>query len=533
METTSKLFLMAMVATFDRAVMTASTGAAEFPSSDVTFNEHVARIVHDKCTRCHRPGQSGPFSLITFDDVSSRAETIRAVLDAEYMPPWKPISTDVVYTNDRRLAEEEKTLFRRWLDAGCPEGATAAAPTPPEYSTEWTLGEPDLVIEMPEPFSVPADGPDVYRSFVFPADLPEDKWVSAIEFRPTARGAVHHALFFVDVGGAARGRRDGDGQPGFRGMSFLRRGGNALKSMPENLARGLGGYVPGAMPNRLPGDLARLLPAHSDIIVQTHFHPTGKPETEQARLGLYFASQPPKKRLVPIQVPALFGIGAGIDVPAGVNNYRVEDSYVLPVDVMAYEIGGHAHYICREMAMTATLPDGTERHLLKIDDWDLDWQDQYQFGAPIALPAGTKLTTVLVYDNSSANPENPYQPPRRIQWGRESTDEMGSVTLLVTAADEADRPRIESDVRDRAQNSIRQRIRSQVRRFGGFGAEPFNGALVKLLDRNRDGSLQQQELPARGRDRLLDLMDSNGDDTIDAQELEAGRQLIRDLTREE
>jgi len=181
--------------------------------------------------------------------------------------------------------------------------------------------------------------------------------------------------------------------------------------------------------------------------MQTHFHPTGKLETEQSELALYFTDQPPSHLLVPIQLPPLFGIGAGIDIAAGNSAFRIDQEYERPIDVRAIEIGGHAHYICREMLLVAEMPNKKSVELLRINDWDLDWQDQYQFADAIDLPKGTKLKATIIYENSADNPENPFSPPQRIQWGRESTDEMGSLTLQVNASAEQQRPVLEADIR--------------------------------------------------------------------------------------
>ncbi len=504
-----------------------------FADDGITYANTVASIVHEHCSGCHRPKQSGPFELLTYEDVVAHSETIRAVLQDGYMPPWKPVPSGLEFSNDRRLSRDEKEKILQWIEAGCPPGDLTKSPKLPDFPDGWSLGTPDLVVKMERAFQVPADGPDLYRSFVFPLDLPEDKWVKAIELRPTARGAVHHALFFVDTEGVARHQKSRDGQPGFTGMNFLRGRSDALERMPEGLARGLGGYVPGATPNRLPGDLARHLPAGSDIVMQTHFHPTGKVEYEQSELGLYFASKPPRQQLVTIQLPPLFGMGAGIDVPAGDSDYLVRDEYVLPVDIRGFEIGGHAHYICREMRMNAELPDGSNLALLRIDDWDLDWQDQYQYAKSVELPKGTKLVVEIVYDNSASNPENPFSPPQDIAWGRESTDEMGSISLLAIAKNEAERPTLEADLRKKTRKSLSNRVRQQTGRLGDLvGGGEFRGGLLQVLDRNRDGKLSKEELPERFRDRVLDLMDSNNDEVLDRDEIESGKKTIQSMLRD-
>ena len=521
-------------------LMSCGHGLLHATEPTVTYANTIASIVNDKCVSCHRPGQSGPFSLLTYDDVSQHAATIASVIESGYMPPWKAVHTGIDFASDRRLSEQQKKQISQWIAADCPKGNTADIPPSPKFSSDWALGKPDLIIKLDQPFKVPASGRDIYRSFIFPVNLPEDKWIKAIELKPTARGAVHHALFFVDDGGNTKRPRDRDGQPGFRGMSFL--GSNPadiLEKAPDRMSGGLGGYVPGATPNKLPGDLARHLPAHSNIVMQTHFHPTGKPEVEQSELGLYFTDVAPQHRLQSVQLPAIFGAGAGINVPAGEKNYRVVDKYTLPIDVLAHEIGGHAHYICRQMEMIAKLPDGQQLTLLKIDDWDLDWQDQYAFAKPIALPKGTELTTTIVYDNSADNPENPYSPPQAIAWGRESNDEMGAVTLAVTAIDEAQLPKLKDEMRERGREAIRNRVRTQsgllnsaagMGRFALQGNGEGGGILFRMLDRNKDAKLQEDELPERSRERLLEFIDRNRDGEIDKAELDEGLKMLRRIS---
>lgn len=510
------------------------------PATTVTFNQDIATIIHDKCSNCHRPGQGGPFSLLTYDDVARRAQTIDAVIDSGYMPPWKPVNHGVEFAKDRRLTATQKESFKRWIAEGKPRG-DGPEPALPVFRDGWALGEPDLVVRMNGEFTVPASGPDIYRSFVFPLQLDEDKWIKAIEYRPSARSSVHHALFLLDRHGNARKMDGADGNPGIAGMGFLSdgamvgderdSGGNGLAGLgglilsrrrqaspgrldqtdfANRLSAGLGGYVPGTTPTTLPGDLALSLPQGSDIVMQTHFHPSGKVEVEKGEIAIYFADQKPSKRMIPIQIPAMFGVGVGLKVPAGERDYRVRESFQVPVDIELISIGAHAHYICQHASMTAALPDGTTQVLLEIDDWDLDWQDIYYFNETITLPAGTVLTTELVYDNSADNPENPFNPPRDIRWGRESTDEMGSVTLQAVAVDESQRPHLES----------------ALRRY--FYASLTQGDLIQLLmqlDTNRDGGLQRSEAPPRMADRFQ-LLDRNGDQKLDPSELEIIRRFL-------
>lgn len=497
----------------------------------VTFNKDVAPIIYDHCASCHHAGQAGPFELLSYKDVQRHAETIRVVVESKYMPPWKPVDTGIQFSNHRQLLPEQSATLLKWIEQGCIEG-DGNAPKPPEFPDGWSLGKPDLVVKMDRAFSVPADGPDLYRSFVLPVNLPEDKWIKAMELRPTARNVVHHALFFIADSSSLRNGVEKDGQPGFRGMNFMR-GSEFLSGGADRLSRGLGGYVPGAVPNLLPGDLARFLPKGSDIVMQTHFHPSGKAEQEQAELAIYFSDVAPSHMLVPIQLPPLFGAGAGIDIPAGEANYQVTDELTLPIDVSAIEIGGHAHYICKKIRLDATLPTGHSLCLLKIDDWDLDWQDQYLFRTPIDLPKGTKLSTTIVYDNSKENPENPFSPPQRIAWGRESTDEMGSVTLLVVAKDEGQRDELERLVSQRNRKAIAERVRKQSSGLSALGGGRLEQlGLLRMLDRNSDQKLQLSEVPERFRDRLFEFFDNNGDDVLEESEIQKGRQAIQKLLDE-
>lgn len=485
----------------------------------------IHSIVRDRCQACHQPSGSAPFSLETYDDVKANAWTIQAVLRAGYMPPWKATETDVPFANDRRLASQEKAALLDWIERDCPPAEwrpnkeLAAATT-----SEWPLGPPDLILEMAEAFPVPADGPDIYRSFVFEVGAPKELWIKTIALQSSAQGVLHHALFFADPTGRAAEFQDPDGLPGTGGMGYLRANATRETSF-DGFNMGLGGYVPGAMPNRLPEGVARRLPAGADIVMQTHFHPLGKPASERAKIGIYLADSSPDHELLTLQIPSLFGIASGIDIPAGDANYIVEDSYQLPIDVKGIEVGGHAHYLGKSMELNARLPDGSHLSLLQIDDWDLDWQDQYQFASPVVLPKGTWLDARIVYDNSKDNPSNPHSPPRNVTWGRQSTDEMGSMLLSVIAADEAERSVLLEDQGQRVRLAIRERVQSQIGPMLRLAIR--GGGWVKMLDRNQDGLLHWREVPDRRRDRLFEFFDLNQDRILDASELKAMQESLR------
>ncbi len=517
-------------------VLLVSTVGTVQGQQQVTFSDHIAKIIYAKCSSCHRPGQAGPFDLLTYKDVAERADTIKAVIDDGYMPPWKNMTNDVSFQHDRRLTKDEFQLIQRWVAAGAPQGNPRTAPPLPKFPTDWQLGRPDVVVEMNGSFDVPASGPDVYRAFVFQLDLPEDKWVKAVEIKSQAKSALHHALFFVDATKSSRSEDGKDGKPGMSGMSFLGRGAMASanarnKDASTQPSISLGGYVPGTMPMLLPGDNAMLLPKGSDIVMQVHFHPTGKHETEHAKLALYLADRPPSRQLTTIRIPPLFGRFSNIDIPAGKTDYTLIDSFTLPVDVNAIRASGHAHYLGKEMFMTARLPSGKTISLLQIHDWDLDWQDTYQFSSPVALPAGTVIHGKVLYDNSTANPSNPSNPPKRVTWGRESFDEMGSVSLQFVAKNASDQARLNEAVRGKTRSAFMTAARNGQLGAGNRDRGQEQSIADDRLDANRDGRIQRSELAGRfpRGEQLFNRFDKNHDGVLDKVELEAARGTMNRL----
>ena len=211
-----------------------------------------------------------------------------------------------------------------------------------------------------------------------------------------------------------------------------------------------------ATPVFLPEGVALPLPKGSDIVLQMHFHLTGKAETEQSTIGIYFADKAPERRVWSLQIPALFGFGAGLDIPAGKKDYTVEDSFTTPVDLTAFIVGAHAHYIAKEMKASATLPDGSTQPLLWIPDWDFAWQDRYTYKTPLVLPKGTRITARIVYDNTDDNPHNPATPATRVHWGEQSFDEMGSVILAVQTVNKEDESALQQAVVERARGALAQ-----------------------------------------------------------------------------
>lgn len=375
----------------------------------VTYTRDIAPLLQTHCMNCHREGEVAPFPLTSYRDAAKRAGQLVEVTKARTMPPWKPEPGFGHLKGARRLTDRDLELMVCWADAGAPEGDMANLPPPPKFTEGWLLGEPDLVIKVPEPFELPADGRDVFRNFVIPLAVDSDKLVAAVEFRPGNRRIVHHAIFYLDSSGVARKKDAADPGPGygsFGGPGFLPSG-------------ALGGWAPGGTPQELPDGMGRLLRKGSDLVIQVHYHPSGKPESDQSTVGIHYVEQPSRKI-----VGGLMVVDRNLDIPAGAAKHPMSRSYVVPSDVTMVGVTPHMHLLGREMKATATLPDGRVEPLIWIRDWNFNWQDQYLFENPLRLPKGTRLDVDAVYDNSAANPLNPNSPPQRVTWGEQTTDEM-------------------------------------------------------------------------------------------------------------
>jgi tetratricopeptide (TPR) repeat protein len=438
----------------DSPLAVASLPAAEEPEHP-TFSRDIAPLVFANCSVCHRPGESAPFSLLSYEDVRKHAKQIAEVTASRFMPPWLPVEGYGKFVGERRLQEGEIGLFQRWHEDGAPGGDPAETPPVPEFIEGWQLGKPDLIVTMPEPYTLPADGRDVYRNFVLPVSVDRARYVRGVEFRPGNPQIVHHAFVLVDDHGGSMALDAADPGPGFEGMD----------TGPD--ARSPGGqfvsWQPGKRASFVPEGMSWRLPVGTRLVVQMHMRPSGKPEVVQARVGLFFTDEPPTR--VPYK---LVLASSTIDIPAGERNYVLDSSYRLPVDVKVYGLIPHAHYLAREMRAFADLPDGSRRWLLRIDRWDFNWQGDYRFKEPVALPKGSILRQHFVYDNSAENPLNPNLPPKRVRFGPNTTDEMGELWLQVLPATRADDELLN---RDYGGFALRKRVEQLERQIAAAPGE--------------------------------------------------------------
>ena len=387
--------------------------AAAASGATPTFNRDIAPILYEQCAGCHRPGEVAPFALLTYQDAAKRASLIATVTGSRYMPPWKAEPGYGHFQDERRLSDKQIELIRNWAKNGAPEGDAADKPAPPKFASGWLAGKPDTVLSMSQPFDVPGDGEDVFQCFVLPLEGDAAQAVKTVEFHPGNPRVVHHALFYLDASGEARrlaAASPRNSYPCFGGPRVVPSG-------------SLGGWAPGATPEPLPEGTAYPVPKGANIVLQIHYHPSGKPETDRSSLGLTFAGESERSL-------TNFILGSTrIELPAGDARYEIADTRILLHDAELVGIIPHAHLLCKEMKVEAQLPDGKIEPLIWIKDWDFNWQGQYRYAEPMLLPKGTRLSMRYVYDNSENNPHNPSKPPKTVHYGEQTSNEMAYAFL--------------------------------------------------------------------------------------------------------
>lgn len=391
-----------------------------FRVQQVTFNRDIAPILFHSCAICHHPGEAGPFALLTYADAKARARQIAAVTAKRFMPPWLPEPQELKFADELRLSEDQITLIQKWVAEGASEGAPGDLPPPPHFVPGWQLGQPDKIIEAEKPYTLPASGSDMYWNFIFRTPVERTRWLKAIEIRPGDKRVVHHANILVDRGQAARRQEKVPGA-GFPGMELK------IESETFDPDSHFLFWKPGTVPRAEPEGMSLRLDKDTDLVLNIHLQPSGKPEKIQPSLGLYFTDKPATRFPLLVQMEN----DRQLDIPAGEKHFVVTDDFTLPVDVELLAIYPHAHYLGRDLQALATLPDGSKKRLIRIPQWDLNWQAVYRYAAPVPLPKGTTISMRYVYDNSSENPANPNDPPRRVVAGNRSSDEMAHLWLQV------------------------------------------------------------------------------------------------------
>lgn len=366
---------------------------AQVKVGPVTYAKDVAPIVQNKCQACHRPGQVAPFSLLSYDDAKRWGPTLREVVAERRMPPWHADPRYGHFENDRSLSPEQRASVLAWVDQGMPLGDPGELPQPRTFVDGWTLGKPDVVIEMPEPFVVPAQGVVNYQHIRVKAPFDKDTWVQAAEAQPGDRSVVHHIIAYVVPAGKDLGDSIRDGH--------------------------LCGYAPGEMPSIYPRGTAKLIPAGADIIFQMHYTPDGKAKSDQSRIGITLAKDPVERRAYTLGIsnPAL-------RIPAGDPNYEVKSRFTFPWDAKLIAYMPHMHLRGKDFLYEVTYPGKDDREtLLSVPAYDFGWQSYYRYAEPLEMPRGTRIDCTAHFDNSEENPYNP-DPTKAVRWGEQTWDEM-------------------------------------------------------------------------------------------------------------
>jgi peroxiredoxin len=393
----------------------------------VTYYRDVLPILQNRCQQCHRPGEVGPFSLMTYRQAVNWAEDIKEYTRDRKMPPWKPVAGKAFH-NERKLAQSDIDTLAAWVDEGTPQGDPKDAPKPVTFTQGWQRGKPDLVLETGV-ITVGPGGRDLFRCFVLPTNLTEDRYVTAIEVRPGNPRVVHHTLNFIDLTGRgrelekrekqrAKDPKEQDHGPGYSssmGVGFRPQG-------------GLAGWAPGQQARTLPEGTGYFLPMGADVVIQVHYHRTGRVEKDSTRIGLYFSKKPGIKQFQGMVIPGRF-----LFIPAGAERYKVEGTIEVLQDCDLHSVMPHMHMVGREIKVTLTPPKGSKQTLVAIKDWDYNWQETYFLKQPLKLKAGTRVEVEAIYDNSAKNPNNPNNPPRIVFIGEQTTNEMCFVFLGATS----------------------------------------------------------------------------------------------------
>jgi hypothetical protein len=408
-------------------IFVASLAMAAGLSAAPTFYKDVLPVLQRNCQSCHRVGEAAPMALVAYDDARPWAKAIRDAVVTKKMPPWLADPAYGQFSNDRTLAKADIDILVAWVEAGAPAGNSKDAPKPVEFTEGWNIfdktnptGKPDVILEMPSEYHVPASGTIEYQHFIVPTGFTEDKWVQVVELRPGNRAVVHHAAVFVRP-------------PESRWLRQAKLG-EAASGKQAEAGQGLGDelldfHVPGSVPHALPNGQAKLIPAGSDLVFQMHYTAIGKPATDRTRLGIVFAKEPPRERIVTLQI-----VNRGFAIPAGDPDYPVDAKLTVQDNARIVALNPHMHLRGKSFEFRLVPPNGEAQVLLRVPHYDFSWQLQYYLAQQLAIAPGTRIECSARFDNSPNNRFNP-DPSKEVRWGDQSWEEMmvGTVDVAIDA----------------------------------------------------------------------------------------------------
>jgi hypothetical protein len=384
---------------------------------DVTFTKDIASILYNNCTKCHRPNEIGPFPMTNYEEIEPWSEMIQYVTSIRYMPPWKADPSYSHFIGERVLTDEQIDLIAEWVDLGSPYGNASEEPELPQFPTGSQIGTPDLVLSMAESYVHHGGNEDEYRVFVLPTGLTEDQQIATVELRPGNTRILHHALFGYDVTGTAQAMDDADPKYGYDGF-----GGFGIDEVLNNM---FPGYVPGQKPVPYPEGLGQILPAGSDFLMQVHYGPFPNESVDSSTINIFFKKEPVERQvenLIFLPIPQFQVSELFLMPPNTVKTFHCQ--YTTPLKASVFAIWPHAHLLNKSYEVYAIHPNGDTTNLIRIPDWDFNWQGAYNFKKFIVLEPGSTIHVYATYDNTINNPNNPNSPPAWVTWGEKTTDEM-------------------------------------------------------------------------------------------------------------
>ena len=399
----------------------------EQSASAPTFSKDVAPILFKNCTRCHRPGEVAPMSLLTYKDARPWAKAIQAAVLTGVMPPWHADPAHGEFANDRRLSDADKNTIAAWVSAGAPEGNPADVPSPPTYVDGWQIGEPDVVFEMTEDYPVPAKGVVEYEWMYIPTNFAKATYVQALEIRPGNRKLVHHVLAYY------RAKPDAQRVPVLLFDTERQRppvpsaSGLRPRRTDPTPARLIATYAPGTQPQVFPLGTALRLEAGGVLELQMHYSTNGTAGTDRTKVGMILSKDP-----APVEVLASHFFNAKLRLPARATDVRVDADVAFQQDATLWGLFPHTHLRGTKWEYRLVLPDGTERMILSVPRYDFNWQTYYMFREPLRVPKGSRIVSSAWYDNSARNASNP-DPNVDVSWGDQTWEEMQYTGLLYSA----------------------------------------------------------------------------------------------------
>lgn len=371
--------------------------AANTPSrKDITYAKHVAPILQQRCQVCHRSDQAAPFALMNYEDAAKHARMLKEVTTQRRMPPWHADPRHGQFVNERRLTDKEIQTLAAWVDAGTPRGDDKELPKPTAWVKGWNMGKPDLVLQMPKEYEVPADGSLPYQHFTIDPGFKEDMWVEKAEARPGpgAAGVVHHVVVYI--------LKPGSDQP------FDNEGNMNI----------LVGWAPGDLALSCPSDTGLRIPKGSKLMFELHYTPNGTAVKDRSAIGIIFRKTKPKYELLMNSF-----MNESIRIPPREQHYRAETTMRFRADARILSLVPHMHWRGKDYFYELIYPNGRKQTLLSVPRWDFNWQNAYVFAEPIKVPKGARLHAVAHWDNSRNNPYNP-DPNKEVRFGLQTWEEM-------------------------------------------------------------------------------------------------------------